>query len=265
MPRVVRRLWFVRLYDIRSLWFVGRVRDSCYVCTTSERTTRTSLESLRTRYCYSRPDSSHRTRAASVFLISARLSWRFRRLTPSALSRLGRSPMPLISASQREVWAQRVGEKGTPFFVLVGSLLCTLPLPMLSGAAAAASGLLFGTLWGTLVFTASASLGALCALLLVRSTLRAPVQRAAFRWKTQFKCVTALTQHAVWPLNGFRKVLGRRNRGRCLFNRLSPTPISCGALRCCQRAPSLDAGARRCALYHTAHHLPRHGPHSCVR
>ncbi len=67
--------------------------------------------------------------------------------------------MPLISATQRQIWAQRVADEGTPVFVLVGSVLCTLPFPMLSGAVNAASGLLYGTVLGTLIFTASASLG----------------------------------------------------------------------------------------------------------
>lgn len=75
--------------------------------------------------------------------------------------------------------------------MVVSSVLCALPLPVVSGVVCATCGAVYGALRGALAFTLAATLGSGYALVLSRSLLRAHVARLAARWRTQARALDA--------------------------------------------------------------------------
>ena len=86
---------------------------------------------------------------------------------------------------------------GGASFATLGVFLCALPLPGLTGLVNSVAGLVFGTLAGSLVFTAVATAGAVATFLVGRSALRERVARATARWRPQIRALdTAVEKDA---------------------------------------------------------------------
>jgi hypothetical protein len=85
-------------------------------------------------------------------------------------------------------------------FAAWAALCCALPLPGVSGVVNSVAGLVYGTLGGTLVFTAVATLGAVATFLVGRSALRERVARATARWRPQIRALDMAVEQDAFKI-----------------------------------------------------------------
>ena len=85
-------------------------------------------------------------------------------------------------------------------FAAWAALCCALPVPGVQGVVNSVAGLVYGTLSGTLVFTAVATLGAVATFLVGRSALRERVARATARWRPQIRALDLAVEQDAFKI-----------------------------------------------------------------